>query len=164
MLEYVKQVKVIDISALQIRFVILRAEALRRGRYDLFLCNRGSEFHIKRRDYYFSKEGRIDKIRENLKNLDILEPSNIFSVNYKKTFSKIYLSNVLDKINPGERNSNLHIIEQLLSLDGLIYITNGDIKRLYTSVLRRDSKLTEKAINYDSNWFPLVLRRVEASK
>lgn len=152
-LEFVRQVKAVDIAPEQIEFMRQRAEALRVGDYAEFLRSdvRGSrdnllaanypeftefnsaEFNLNRRRKYFAEDDkkRLGRIQGNLGNLVISEPANILEVAQTETgFSKIYLSNVFEygKHGPSRRDilmkQVLGNIARNMPLDGLIYVAN----------------------------------------
>jgi hypothetical protein len=143
-LEYAGRVTAVDKNSHQTEYVKLRAEALKQGRYDLFLCNHA---RVPKVLNYFSKEGRLDRIKANLENLTILEPSDIFALKTEETFSKIYLSNALCSVDVDKRRAKLFDMRNIMFSDGLIYVANS-----YEYVY------TDKA---SKRWFGLsILRKI----
>ncbi|MBI4919049.1 DUF3419 family protein [archaeon] len=150
MLEYAARVEVVDKSSDQIFLVKLRAEALRREEYSLFLRSSVDNFKelIKERNCYFSKRGRRQKIRGNLEQLVFLKPSNISEVISERKFSKVYLSNALDYIPCDKRRP------MIFNFDDLVIDEELTNKAGRCEFQRYED--TGKLVGY---WEPVVYRR-----
>ena len=184
MLEYAGEVKVIDSNPFQIDLVMLRAELLRIGRYDLFFTKRSTvplnDDKIVARKNYFSKEGRLEKIAENLENLVVLLPTDIFQTPLNIQVSKMYLSNAIGYLCCKHTFSQLLTAVKNLLPGGLLYVSNStasiyaDGKRFNLEDciipgLKKDSRLTKRARECENNidgfcWWPIVYRKVEVWK
>lgn len=172
MLEYGCKVTAIDIKLDQIKFVKLRAEALKLKCYEDFLRKKANPERIKA---YFAKEGRLDRIRANLDNLKVLEPSNIFTMQSAELFSKIYLSNALagSHVHISEKDSlvMLRSYKELLSdvtknltLGGLVYETSRYNHHEMSLGLMEEAHLSLSAQDYERansyGWHPMIFRKV----
>lgn len=141
LLENAGRVIVVDSNNAQIDLIEKRAKLLRDRDYEEFLNGqeKGSldgvfagkyveamvQSNKKRRELYFEKENRLDRIKDNLDNLEISQ-GNIFEIAENVDFDKIYLSNV---IGYGELFCDAGVFEKLakrLPENGLIYVSNHD--------------------------------------
>lgn len=158
-LEYVRKVEAVDINPNQIDFIKLNVKALKLNKYDLF--QRGPEFFhcVRDRQDYFLQQGRLNRIRSNLGNLNILEPSDIFSVRSKIKWSKIYLSNVLDHVDSDRILPGMLALLENLSLGGVIYAPGGfgsfNEKNVNCQLLglKKEEELTEKAQRFQDIYY-----------
>lgn len=181
MLEYVGKIKVIDKSIFQLNLVKLRIEALKQKRYDLFLETECSNERLNRRNNYFMQEGKLDKIRNNLDNLVVLEPQDIFALQIDEKFSKIYSSNALSYVSYEEvKIPALRMLSMSLLLEGLLYITcgttsvlNGEeivaLEEYPLLELKKEAGLTKEARRLEDEnnfcWHPIIYKKTEeASK
>ena len=148
LLEKAKKVIIIDYDRNQIRLIQERYEALKQGDYEKFLrvekfgeldeiFNTSFSFNkisakefLRRRNEYFQQDGRMERIRENIDNLQI-EHKDMFKINIQ--VSKIYLSSLLSYITKDislfeERAKNipkrLARIAKKIHIGGLIYASN----------------------------------------
>lgn len=103
-LEEAGSVLVAETLGSQLDYIRRRRELLKNGAYNKFL-NAAREYgkemvkveaNLPAILYYFSKEGRLEKIRRNLKNLKLPRHSlDIFTAMQQKEYTKVYLSNLL---------------------------------------------------------------------
>lgn len=176
-LEYAGRVRAIDSSPSQLQLVRLKVEALGIRMQELFFYGKEDLLkEISRKREYFSAEGRLERIRDNLDNLVVLESQNIFALQIDERFSKIYLSNALDwSRSCEEKPENLSAAIKLLSPGGLLYISNSFTSMPYDEKtyldlcdlpgLEREFELTQKARelekkNTEYSWSPIVYRKV----
>ncbi len=183
MLEYVRQVLVVDNSPPQINLVKARVNALREREYDLFLTKperiSSEDCKVVAINNYFSK-GRLEKIRNNLENLVVLPSQNVFELSDIEV-SKIYLSNAIDYDLKGTSLLEIVCVADDLLPNGLMYVTNSRAwinngnKNIHLEDddipnLKADLSLTEKARKIEDlritgfHWRPIVYRKVEVPK
>ncbi len=174
-LEYVKQVIVVDTKQIQLDFIKLRTEALKQSNTDLFFSKKylvleGDE-KIEHRKKYFSAPGRIERISAKLESLVVLPLASIFNVALNEKMSKIYLSNSFSSAwGTHSKEDVLRVLENL-SLEGLIYFTHRtrEVEKAIPPELKEEIILTQKAISHEKQmegfaWRPVVYRKVEVSK
>lgn len=175
-------VKVVDISDLQIGFIRSRARALQDGNYKHFFeagimlaDNQMLKDAKRRKAYLTADEGRLERIRTNLSNLEICDPLDAFGdVNgFYKGATRVYLSNA--HIYARVRNHDDIALGRVLGkIDegALVYISGSFIYRGH-GIFKEDLEmgqvvvepnLTKRAREEEeidrSHWTPTVLRRV----
>ena len=80
----------------------------------------------KRREIYFSNEGRLERVRQKLGDLEIKEPMDVIEASKSSEPHKIYLSNI---IGFGEMFCDVSVLRDIadsLQSNGLIYVSNHD--------------------------------------
>ncbi|MBI4919051.1 DUF3419 family protein [archaeon] len=179
MLERGCKVKLVDRDSYQLDLVKLRIEALQSENQDLFFKSGDGGFFSKHRKEYFSEKTRLESIRKNLCNLEILPPQDIFEIPPFEAFSKIYLSNAIDYLFSKEKPYYFTRLTELLLPRGLIYVSNSDCLvtteldktsfiDLISSHLKIAEDLTEKAKKHEFElrpscaWKPIVFQKVQA--
>ncbi len=181
-LEISESVTIVDVNPNQMEYIKKRIEFLKKENYEDFLKIRSSgardnllqgkfsggysKFNLKKRDEYFLKKGRLNRIRKNLKNFKIHRLGDILKIAQKKIgYSKIYLSNIFRfdySINDWEPfvKKALEKIAKNLPKGGLIYISDHP-KQLWVNSLELDKNLTQKARKFETtNWSPAVYKKV----
>ena len=135
MLETCAHVVVVDIEPDQIAFIEHRKEALLRGDYWTFARrahiapDAQPDFGVRlvERDDYFKDSERLQRMHENLGNLTLLPPADVFDVLKTGvadiTFTKLYLSNVFGfgVVAPSKQ---FHLIHDAPPAGGAVYITD----------------------------------------
>ena len=181
-LELAGSVTIIDVNSNQIEYIKKRIESLKKKDYGDFLkiripgvrdnllrgkFSKGySKFNLGKRNEYFLKKGRLNKIGKNLNNFKINKLGDILKIAQKKTgYSKIYLSNIFRfnySINDWDPLTKkvLGRIAKNLPKGGLIYISDHP-KQLDVKGLKLDKNLTQKARKFETtNWPPAIYRRI----
>ncbi len=170
MLEHGARVIAVDHAPSQIAFIDYRRDVLACGDYAAFVKRVADFLYL--RDVYFNDLARLARIRDNLANLQILPPGDIFDVLRDScfSFSKLYLSNLLLSgamgLHQRDRELSFGIGSRLLPLRGRVYFTNGDIvEDFIPSTLVLNQQLTEcsqrlEQGNQAQRWFPAVYEKV----
>jgi len=204
MIEKAAHVFAVDSNLAQIDFVLARVKAIASGNYygaNCFIsrgcydgCIKGSKSSqnarelTKRRNTYFWDENRLDRIRAQLKGLEVKQGDILELVQDIRGFSKVYLSNVLgfgytSNMKEAWINELLSKVADGLPRDGLIYVANhnrvsfmalsGKNNRgirldkgfiedssFLPSSLCLDKDLTILARNYERDeWHPAIYRK-----
>jgi len=183
LLEYADKVKVVDSNQEQIDYIKKRIEMLQVGDYDELLAEPRLENHpeifvgqhmreelktnYEKRKHYFRQGQRLDIIRGKLPNLLVFEPQNILNIKDQESFTKIYLSNVLDEFilskSHDDQSAALDNLMNCLTPSGLVYITNNNILQhfpnLLSDQLRPDKVLGGLARKFETRWKPGVYRK-----
>lgn len=176
LLEFGCIVYCVDINENQIKYINDVAEELKKGKFGEFLDVPDDDIishrlkkkigvdYWKLRKEYFSKEGRLDKIASNLDSLKIVgEPINIFRVEPKIKFSKIYLSNIFTTMsNSGRYNfasfeKSMKALSKLLEPKGILYFADWEVvlRRIesekFNSSENRNLDLKEQGFSVDND-------------
>ena len=164
LLEYVDRVIAFDKDTEALDEARLSIDLISRGQYDKFLED--VPLYTFNQEY-FSIEGRLDRIRAKLGNLEIIE-GDIFE-RESDPANKIYLSNALTFFGAvnGSVTDSLRKIIRFLPPGGLLYVSDGRKMRLeelgYRGMpegLEVCPDLTEAAKRVEQFWDPKVFRRV----
>lgn len=142
LLENAGSVIVVDSNPAQIELIRKRTKLLQDGDYQRFLkveevgsadgCFSGEQMpeivqaNEKRRGIYFSNEGRLERARKNLANLEIRGPIDVIEASKSTEHNKIYLSNI---IGFGEMFCDISVLRDIaesLPPNGLVYVSNHD--------------------------------------
>lgn len=191
-LEIASYVKAVDVSSEQIHLMQQRINQLEKRDYEGFLdknvkgtwdsSNINNLINVlfrqvtskkcrKNRDNYFTKSPeRLDKIRENLEKLVLVqEPTDILHLTQREEeFSKIYLSNAIIwgrnmGLSPEPSTSVLNRLSSRLQMNGLIYISdNNQVDNTNNLVyLKLDEPLTQAAKLHEHRFWKIgVYRKV----
>jgi len=121
LLEKAGSVTVVDRNPAQIWYVRQRAELINHRDYEMFLALIRGRIPQE----YFRRDGILEKLKERIDSLDILEPCDILEVDITEgRFTKVYLSNSIgydeQEIAPEVRDS-LRRMANNLPINGLIY-------------------------------------------
>lgn len=183
MLEYGCNVVAVERDLLQGAYAMEMIRTLENADYKKFFSDYryeyGTEVKYMARNSYFSKKGRLGKIRNKLRNLQVRQ-GDILELPEEGAFSKVYLSNALgydSTIKSIEAaQSFMDKLAAKLRKPGLVYITGkepetvepGSLFITYDTPIRCpedfmiDKKLTKKARAREKSvipWMPYVLRR-----
>jgi len=182
LLEFVKEVSIIDVNSIQIEYIQKRIKFLKEKKYGKFLkidkqgkrdnilqgklCKKYSKGNLIKRDKYFSKKGRLRIIRNKLSYLKISKKKDILKLlNKKHDFNKIYLSNILrfnHSLGDWDKEAKLLLekVAKNLPRNGLIYISDHP-KQIIIKNLVLDKILTKKSRKFEEiNWAPAVYRKL----
>ena len=100
-LEKGSQVTAIDVNNAQLEHLRKRRDALKDDDFSGFYMppTDPKDFAaFKRRLTYFESDGRYDKLRANVQNLEIAAPIGIEEIVTRRTFTKIYASDAVGKL------------------------------------------------------------------
>tara|TARA_Y100000310_G_scaffold78181_1_gene74811 strand:+ start:8797 stop:9561 length:765 start_codon:yes stop_codon:yes gene_type:complete len=120
------KVTVIDYDPVQIWYIKYRAKLIENGFIDTFLepiTTYWQNFRPNPLDF-FRKQGILDSIRENVGNLTIMEPTDLYDLDPTpiERFNKLYLSNAIQS--DKKRAESIQLLKgfvKYLPLGGLIY-------------------------------------------
>ncbi|MBU2637456.1 MAG: hypothetical protein KJ955_00615 [Nanoarchaeota archaeon] len=185
MLEYAAEVTAVDYDAKQAAFADYKAGLIRDGNFEEFFNPMYHPDHAFvrdsariRRNEYFSKKGRLERIRKRLNRLEIRFEKDFIHALTPGRFTKAYLSNILGhhgfKEKPSEQKEYVKKIIECLESPKLIYIANDLSAQLkdFNDILERDNGLTAKAIMLEPvvdvfpsagkkhRWHPAVYRAI----
>jgi hypothetical protein len=183
-LEHAGEVIALDNNQKQIDYFRKRLELLRKGDFERFLDTPGIipdknlKLQVERRNTYFRKEGRMEKIQQKLSSLKFSDiPQNMFKAYKFERYNKLYLSTLFTyttEMGTGDCDFILLDMGNQLPKGGLIYLADycnrgmwnpfPSCKYLSHIGLEIDEKLTSKAKseeNTECNWSPSVLRRIK---
>jgi len=180
MLEYAKSVIVVDKNKHQIDYIAKRIELIKKGFYNRSLrigelgtddgmC-RGTrdyefmKFNIEKRNRYFLQKGRLDRIRENLGFISLVN-ADIFSVLGSGNQTKLYLSSAEPLF-----LKNLDSLDLDIQKYELVYVTlpsmRTEIDPMRFKNIAKDLSLTVKASDLQKNkwelWEPAVYRPLKS--
>ena len=189
-LEYAGKVIVVDYSPAQSKYIAQRANFLKEmdleaflrvekfGSKDYNLGDRDAKPSLERRNRYFLENGRLNKIRSRLENLEIIEGDILGQAKLANGVTKIYLSNAIGYPSHDytESRNILNELAQKLPQGGLIYVSNHDnllkggsslqsektLDAYFLSPeLKLDIPLTVKAQEIEKDtWVPGVYRKI----
>ena len=179
MLESDARVVVVDFEPEQIAFIEHRKEALSRGDYWTFArrahiaTDAQPDFGVRlvERDDYFKDSERLQRMHENLGNLTVLPPADVFEAVTRRAvvFSKVYLSNAstfngitiaVDII--ASFVSALPLRTMVYFSDGgPIYLSGGDMVSLPSSFkLDEEHTLRARTLEQATLFYPSVYEKV----
>lgn len=184
LLENASYVLAADLNEFQVKYAESRAELLKKGDIGGFFsqpryydAEEANDFmHMK---IYFSKEGRLERIREKLARLDF-RVADFTGCLESAQFNKFFISNILGYHGfcmNSECCRLMKLLSSRLPAGGLIYIANNDDlerSRTYASAfirinqpdmwpkeLVKDEMLTKEAASRESLlWKPAVYRKL----
>lgn len=180
MLETGARVVVVDIEPDQIAFIEWRREALAAEDYWTFArrahiaTDHQPEFGVRlvERDDYFKDSERLRRMRENVENLTVLPPADIFDVlKSGVTCTKMYLSNIFG-FSVVVPRKQFPLIRDALPVGGLVYISDepsvwdGQCDHFLPSNMRTNRQRTVEARKFEYGlrgekaWHPVVYKKV----
>lgn len=167
MSEYAGDIIAMDLSLEQIEYAESQRNTILRGNLMEFIYTHTDWAYMKNskvRQKYFSKAGRMEKIRENLGRISFAS-GDIKAYSPGAKFSRFYLSNV----HLGDDVEDVEVICRVmrgLSAGGICYHASGaELKYMISTspeiarLVFIDEELTRKAQALENSWEPLVLRR-----
>lgn len=144
-LEYARRVIAVDNDQSQIDFIEHRARSLRDGYISSFLAEyeegtddffSANSSRKKASINYFNQEDRLNNIINNLSNLEIKGPADIFQMAQNVSFNKVYLSNAASYGGGFNNKRFLQLVERLPE-GGLIYVSDPESRLFIQSLLER---------------------------
>jgi SAM-dependent methyltransferase len=188
MLPYVDKITAVDVNTNQIDYIEQRMRWLKEGNKDYFLerdlrkipscpfqnsLNDCPEFS--RREKLLGK--RLEGIIKNLERLSLVGGQDIKNLSNKESFTKIYLSNILEWYYcNGDSFSLLKNLTDSLKKGGLIYFADGEnswdekdptipkeliLEKTLTSIAREyERKYGWKVLINQQRWYPSVYKKV----
>ncbi len=169
LVEKAGKVVVCDINEAQLGLLRKRKEGLQRKDYDAFVIPTGTDFEfngILYRLKYFQEGDRLDTIRGNLPNLEIVSGKGIDGFDGERTFTKIYASNAIGELYTKHPNLETYMarVAGALQENGLLYVSNGaEIDNLVPDIsklgLQLVPTLTDHARATEKLWTPKVYRK-----
>lgn len=190
MLEYGPQIFAVDTNPKQIELARKRAELIRRRKYSDFLeitrysiigqVNDREKQNWRNRLFYFSRPGRLGRIRDNIQNIDF----GVMDIHHipasAGVYDKVYLSNsgcTSRKLGTDHRSFTRLCLSEHLRLGGMLYDVNGHgcLDEYYTAgkylgpvFLVIDEDLTRQTRELEDrngwDWQPTVYRRIAVSE
>ncbi|MDI6738339.1 MAG: hypothetical protein QME12_07555 [Nanoarchaeota archaeon] len=184
LLENASYVLAADLNKLQVEYARTRAELLKQGNIDGFFSqprdyNGGEANDFMHMKNYFSKKGRLGRIREKLDKAGFVNSGFTECLGIQQ-FNKFYISNIIGYYEfcmNSECCKLMRLLSGRLPKGGLIYIANNDEmerSRTYASAfirlnqpdmwpkeLAKDETLTTEAASRESSlWKPAVYRKL----
>lgn len=175
MLEKVREIIVVDNREMQIDLFYNRKKLIEKGDFKKFLeikqepVNIQDERNLEFRNRYFSHR-RLNDIKKNLESTVVTEVvGDIYKIEFNKKVNKIYLSNTLSYWKyRGNRKEDMQNITNLVSVGGLIYISDGIIaNNILNPLIKINKHLTKESQKIQReeyngyNWSPVVFRKVK---
>src|SRR3989344_155277 len=128
LLEKARKVIAVDNYPIQIMWTRDRLNLLRAKEYEQFLNTRNSpeNRYAGERDAYFSKFGFLDRIRDRLGDLEIINVDIYDSICSYHNLTKVYLSNAIKR---WDANYFFKEFSTSIRIGGIVYATNHDLFR-----------------------------------
>lgn len=168
-------VVVADTNPAQMEYISRRKQYLRDGDYARFLGEKlllrsMQRTKMRSKNSYFKMQDRLEKIRNNLENLILLDAASIFDIaELSEGFDKIYLSNAIGyngkKTDFDSADQTLQTVAAKMNNHGLIYLvvtlgtrSSAQAKLKKLKSVKFDENLSKKARRAKQNWIPFVYR------
>lgn len=153
LLERAGKVIVAETQRSQLDYIRMRRELLKKGDYRGFL-NAAKRYGRKEKVEanlpkilkYFDQEGRLERIRGNLKNLKMpRQPLDIFTAMKQAEYNKLYLSNLLTwGKRPDEALFYLRQMAESIPSDCLVYVSqHGPMVYVIAPLIRKEIEIKE---------------------